>query len=54
MGFAGVGYGAYFWPPLAKALFPYDLIPGALGEWTLTVWLLAKGVNGRKWAEQAG
>jgi len=49
---AGVGYAAYFWPPLAKQLYPYDVIPGALGEWTLTVWLLVKGVNGERWAEQ--
>src|SRR5208282_5035354 len=45
---AGIGYAAYLWP-----LFPYDVIPGALGEWTLTVWLLVKGVNGQRWAEQA-
>jgi Domain of unknown function (DUF4386) len=50
---AGIGYTAYFWPHFAKALFPYDVIPGALGEWTLTVWLLVKGVNGLRWAEQA-
>jgi hypothetical protein len=50
---AGIGYAAYFWPSLAKAFFPYDVIPGALGEWTLTLWLLVKGVNGQRWAEQA-
>jgi len=50
---AGIGYAAYFWPHFAKALFPYDVIPGALGEWTLTAWLVIKGVNGQKWAEQA-
>ncbi len=50
---AGIGYAAYFWPHFAQALFPYDVIPGALGEWTLTVWLLAKGVNGQRWTEQA-
>lgn len=50
---AGIGYAAFFGPHLGKALFPYDVIPGALGEWTLTVWLLVKGVNGERWAEQA-
>ena len=54
MAFAGVGYLTYLWPPLANALYPYNVIPGALGEWTLTVWLLVKGVNEQRWQEQAG
>jgi len=53
MALAGTGYLAYFWAPLAKMLFPYDVIPGAIGEWTLTVWLLVKGVNEARWQEQA-
>jgi hypothetical protein len=54
MAFAGVGYLTNLWPPLANALYPYNVIPGALGEWTLTVWLLVKGVNEQRWQEQAG
>jgi len=50
---AGIGYTAYLWPHFAQAVFPYDVIPGAVGEWTLTVWLLVKGVNDERWAEQA-
>ncbi|MGD1107256.1 MAG: DUF4386 domain-containing protein [Terracidiphilus sp.] len=53
MAFGGVGYLTYLWPPLAKALYPYNVVPGALGEWTLTVWLLVKGVNEQRWQEQA-
>jgi len=52
--FAGIGYLTYLWPPLSKTLYPYNVIPGALGEWTLTVWLLVEAVNGQKWAEQPG
>lgn len=52
--FAGIGYLTYLWPPLAKTLYPYNVVPGALGEWTLTVWLLVKAVNGQRWAEQSG
>ena len=50
---AGIGYAAYLWPPLGKALFPYDVIPGGVGESILTVWLLVKGVNEQRWQELA-
>jgi len=40
-------------PPLASSLSPYLMIPGILGEATLTFWLLAKGVNVQRWNEQA-
>ena len=36
-------------PPLGKALSPYLLIPGMLGEGALTLWLLVVGVNVRRW-----
>jgi hypothetical protein len=54
MALAGTGYLAYLWPPMAKALYPYDILPGLIGETTLTVWLLVKGVNEQRWQEQAG
>lgn len=40
-------------PPLASSLTPYLMIPGILGEATLTFWLLVKGVNVERWYEQA-
>jgi hypothetical protein len=40
-------------PPLAKSFGPYLMIPGILGEVTLTFWLLVKGVNVERWNEQA-
>jgi hypothetical protein len=30
------------------------MMPGAVGELSLTLWLLVKGVNIQRWNEQAG
>jgi hypothetical protein len=50
---AGVGYLIFLWPPLADRLFfPYIVVPGVLGEGSLTLWLLFKGVNNDRWREQ--
>jgi hypothetical protein len=48
---AGVGYATYFWPPLANALYPWNLMLGA-GELALGFWLLVFGVNAERWHEQ--
>jgi hypothetical protein len=53
MAFAGLGYLTFLWPRLGSALNPWNLIPGAIGEWGLTIWLLAKGVNQQRWDERA-
>lgn len=50
---AGFGWLTFLWPPLAKDLAPFNLIPGMVGEGALIVWLLAKGVNVECWKEQA-
>jgi hypothetical protein len=39
--------------PLAKSLSLYFVIPGILGELTLALWLLVRGVNVQRWKEQA-
>jgi hypothetical protein len=39
--------------PLADYLRPYILLPGIVGEGSLTLWLLVKGVNVQRWKEQA-
>lgn len=39
-------------PPLANRLFPAILLPAFVGEASLCVWLLVKGVNVPKWQEQ--
>jgi hypothetical protein len=59
MTFAGIGwlissYASLLSPPFARSLFPYIMIPGILGETSLTLWLLVKGVDVRRWKEQAG
>ncbi len=39
-------------PQLAQALFPAILIPAFVGELSLALWLLIKGVNLPKWQQQ--
>jgi len=41
-------------PTFASPLFPYILLPGALGEYSLALWLLVRGVNMQAWNEKAG
>jgi hypothetical protein len=54
MVFAGLGWLTFLSGPLADILAPYNIIPGSFGEISLTLWLLFKGVNVRRWKEQAG
>jgi hypothetical protein len=50
---AGLGYLTFLWPPLGNHLFfPYILILGIVGEGSLTLWLLVKGLNVQKWQEK--
>ena len=56
---AGLGWLTMSWtnllsPPLGRFLFPYIIAPGVIGEVSLTLWLLVKGVNVQRWKEQAG
>jgi hypothetical protein len=53
MMFAGLGWLTFLFPPLANSLAPYNMIPGGIGELSLTLWLLVKGVNEQRWTEQA-
>ncbi len=51
---AGLGYLAFVWPPLGDRLFvPYILVPGLVGEGSLTLWLILIGVNAERWTQQA-
>jgi hypothetical protein len=52
MAFAGCGWLTFLSLQLANRLYPYNLIPGCIGEGSLTVWLLIKGVNIQRWNEQ--
>jgi hypothetical protein len=50
---AGLGYLIFLWPPLGDRLFfPYIVVPGVVGEGSLTLWLLVMGVNNIRWREQ--
>ncbi|HWM23428.1 MAG TPA: DUF4386 domain-containing protein [Chthoniobacterales bacterium] len=50
---AGFGWLTFLSPPLANSLAPFNMMPGAVGELSLTLWLLIKGVNVSRWNEQA-
>jgi Domain of unknown function (DUF4386) len=53
MAMAGFGYLMFLWPPLGDRLFfPYIVVPGVVGEGSVTLWLLLKGVNNIRWREQ--
>ena len=49
----GLGWLTFLSPPLSGRLAPYDMVPGILGEGTLTLWLLAAGIDAKRWLEQA-
>ena len=53
MMFAGLGWLTFLFPPLANSLAPYNMIPGGIGELSLTLWLLVKGVDVPRWKKQA-
>ena len=53
MALAGLGYLTLLAKPLANYLAPYNLLPAALGETSLMLWLLIVGVNVHRWNEQA-
>lgn len=54
LGWLTLGLASLLSPPFASYLFPYIMIPGIIGETSLTLWLLAIGVNAQRWQEQAG
>jgi len=53
MALAGLGYLTLLAKPLADHLAPYNLLPAALGETSLMLWLLIVGLNVDRWKEQA-
>jgi hypothetical protein len=50
---AGVCWLTTTWPRLTNAISPYNAIGALVGEGTLTVYLLVKGLDERHWREQA-
>jgi hypothetical protein len=51
---AGVGWLAYLSPVVAHAFSHWIEGLGILAEASLMLWLLVKGVDERRWQEQAG
>lgn len=49
---AGLGWLTFLVPPFAQSLQPWILLPGLIGEGTLTLWLLVFGVNDEHWSVQ--
>ncbi|MGB7281570.1 MAG: DUF4386 family protein [Candidatus Acidiferrum sp.] len=53
IGFAGLSWLTYLSPPLENYLSPWNLACGLIGEASVFLWLLVKGVNMQRWNEQA-
>lgn len=50
---AGLGWLTFLWPPLANQLLTPLEVLGFVAEASLMLWLLVKGVDSQRWAEQA-
>ncbi|HEY6515882.1 MAG TPA: DUF4386 domain-containing protein [Steroidobacteraceae bacterium] len=46
---AGLVYVTFVSPSFAHHFYPYILIPGAVGEGVLTLWLLIRGIDSEHW-----
>jgi Domain of unknown function (DUF4386) len=53
MALAGLSYVLFLSPALARSLQPYILVFPGVGQISLTLWLLAIGLNVQRWQEQA-
>ena len=51
--FAGFGALTFLVPSFGRSIFLYFAPVGLIAELSLTVWLLAKGVNAQRWHERA-
>jgi hypothetical protein len=49
---AGLGWLTFISPSFARSLYPYVML-GGIGEATLTIWLIAFGVNRERWNSRA-
>jgi len=52
MACAGVCWLIVSWPQLAHALSPFPMVVGLIGEGSVMVYLLAKGLDESRWREQ--
>jgi uncharacterized protein DUF4386 len=49
----GIGWMLFLWQPLATAVYPAIATMGGLAEFPLLLWFLIRGVDSRRWTEQA-
>jgi hypothetical protein len=49
----GLSWLTFGWLPLARALSPFNYVPGIFAEGLLTIWLLARGVTASSAAKRA-
>jgi hypothetical protein len=55
LGYLAFSFAMFLAPPLAARLYPYlPMVTAILGEASLMLWLIVKGVNTQRWEEQAG
>ena len=54
LGYLTFAFSAFLSPPFAARMYPYiPMLTAAIGEGSLMVWLLVRGVNAQRWEEQA-
>jgi hypothetical protein len=53
MAVGGLGWITFFLPSLAERLAPFNMLPGVIGEASLTFWLLVFGVDVQCWRDSA-
>lgn len=49
--FGSIGWLTFAWSPLAKALEPYNFMPGMLGQGIVILWLFIIGVTTKNYNE---
>jgi hypothetical protein len=52
--FGGLSWLTFLLPSLASYLTPYNMACGLIGEASVFLWLLVRGVNTQRWGKQAG
>jgi len=54
LGYLTFSFATFLSPPFAARLYPYvPMVTALLGEASLMLWLLVRGVNAQRWEEQA-